>query len=169
MARINVKQKAPAIATHEGGPAKHINTTQQLRRLVLPCLLWEDSFYVDGKTIAEQIGDAVKASPASIAAAVAIEAREKFHLRHVPLLVVRDMARLHPGTSTVGDTLARVIQRPDEIGEFCAATASATSARASRFRPRSRRASPRRFASSTSISWRSTRRAVRCACATSCS
>src|ERR1051326_6285911 len=120
MARINVKEKAPAIATHEGGPAKHINTTQQLRRLVLPCLLWEDSFYVDGKTIAEQIADAVKASPASVAAAVAIEAREQFHLRHVPLLVVREMARLHPGTSIVGDTLARVIQRPDEIGEFCA-------------------------------------------------
>lgn len=120
MARINVKEKAPAIFTHEGGPAKHINATQQLRRLVLPCLLWEDSFYVDGKTIAEQIGDAVKASTASVAAAVAIEARETFHLRHVPLLVVREMARLHPGTSIVGDTLARVIQRPDEIGEFCA-------------------------------------------------
>jgi 60 kDa SS-A/Ro ribonucleoprotein len=120
MARINVKEKAPAIFTHEGGPAKHINTTQQLRRLVLPCLLWEDSFYVDGKTIAEQIADAVKTSPASVAAAVAIEARETFHLRHVPLLVVRAMARLHPGSSIVGDTLARVIQRPDEIGEFCA-------------------------------------------------
>jgi len=120
MARINVKRNAPNITTHEGGPAKHINTTQQLQRLVLPCLLWEDSFYVDGKTIAEQIADAVKASPASVAAAVAIEAREKFHLRHVPLLVVREMARMHPGTSIVGDTLARVIQRPDEIGEFCA-------------------------------------------------
>lgn len=120
MARINVKQSAPEIVTHEGGPAKHIDTAQQLRRLVLPCLLWEDSFYVDGKTIAEQIADAVKASPASVAAAVAIEAREEFHLRHVPLLVVREMARLHPGTSVVGDTLMRVIQRPDEIGEFCA-------------------------------------------------
>ena len=120
MARINLKRNAPELATHEGGPATHINTTQQLRRLVLPCLLWEDSFYVDGKTIAEQIADAVKASPASVAAAVAIEAREKFHLRHVPLRVVREMARLHPGTSIVGDTLARVIQRPDEIGEFCA-------------------------------------------------
>ena len=120
MARVNVKRNAPTVTTHEGGPSKHIDTTQQLRRLVLPCLLWEDSFYVDGKTIAEQIADAVKASPASVAAAVAIEAREEFHLRHVPLRVVREMARLHPGTSLVGDTLARVIQRPDEIGEFCA-------------------------------------------------
>ena len=120
MARINVKWNVLKMFTHEGGPAKPVNTTQQLRRLVLPCLLWEDSFYVDGKTIAEQIADAVKASPPSVAAAVAIEAREKFHLRHVPLLVVREMARLHPGTSIVGDTLARVIQRPDEIGEFCA-------------------------------------------------
>lgn len=120
MARVNVKRNAPYITTHEGGPAQRINATQQLRRLVLPCLLWEDSFYVDGKTIAEQIADAVKAAPASVAAAVAIEAREVFHLRHVPLLVVREMARLHPGTSLVGDALARVIQRPDEIGEFCA-------------------------------------------------
>jgi 60 kDa SS-A/Ro ribonucleoprotein len=36
----------------------------------------------------------------------------------VPLWVLREMARLHTGTSIVSETLARVIQRPDEIGEF---------------------------------------------------
>lgn len=121
MARTNIKPKRQApLVTHEGAPARRISNEQQLRRLVLPCLLWEDSFYVDGRTIAEQIGEAVKAAPASVAAAVAIEAREQFHLRHVPLLIVREMARLHGGSSIVGDTLARVIGRVDEIPEFLA-------------------------------------------------
>jgi hypothetical protein len=67
--RTNIKRSNPLlITTHEGGPARHITNTQQLRRLVLPCLLWEDSFYVDGKTIADQISDAVKAAPAPRAA-----------------------------------------------------------------------------------------------------
>jgi 60 kDa SS-A/Ro ribonucleoprotein len=120
MSRINVKSQRPQIFTHEGAPAKHITGVQQLRRLVLPCLLWEDNFYVDGKTVAEQIVDAVKAVPASTAAAVAIEARTSFNLRHVPLLIVREMARLYAGTAIVSDTLSKVIQRPDEIGEFVA-------------------------------------------------
>jgi 60 kDa SS-A/Ro ribonucleoprotein len=118
MARINIKQNAPRIFTHEGGPAKHITDEQRLRRLVLPCLLWEDNFYVDGKTIAEQIAEAVRSVPGTTAAAVAIEAREQFHLRHVPLWIVRQMAKIHTGSSLVSSTLARVIQRPDELGEF---------------------------------------------------
>jgi 60 kDa SS-A/Ro ribonucleoprotein len=120
MARVNVKSKFEVPKTAEGAPAKRINPVQQLRRLVLPCLLWEDNFYVDGMTIAEQIAEAVKSTPGNIAAQIAIEARERFHLRHVPLLVVREMARLHSGSSLVSDTLARVIQRPDELGEFLA-------------------------------------------------
>ncbi|PWU21871.1 MAG: TROVE domain-containing protein [Verrucomicrobia bacterium] len=120
MARLNTRSSKPKIFTHEGAPAKRITPVQQLRRLVLPCLLWENNFYVDGKTIAEQIADAVRATDAAIAADVAIEARKQFHLRHVPLRIVREMTRLHAGTSIVSDTLAKVIQRPDEISEFVA-------------------------------------------------
>jgi 60 kDa SS-A/Ro ribonucleoprotein len=118
--RINLKRMFPALRTHEGARARVITDAQRLRRLVLPCLLWEDAFYVDGKTIAEQIREGVAAVPAGVAAALAIEARERFHLRHAPLWVVREMARHHAGSSIVGDTLARVIGRPDEIGEFVA-------------------------------------------------
>jgi hypothetical protein len=118
--RINLKRMFPALRTHEGARARVITDAQRLRRLVLPCLLWEDAFYVDGKTIAEQIRVAVAAVPAGAAAVLAIEARERFHLRHAPLWVVREMARHHAGSSIVGDTLARVIGRPDEIGEFVA-------------------------------------------------
>jgi hypothetical protein len=118
--KINVKRAFSMVWTHEGAPARTITDVQRLRRLVLPCLLWEDAFYVDGKTIAEQIRDGVAAVPADVAAAIAVEAREQFHLRHAPLWIVREMARRHAGSALVGDTLARVIARPDEIGEFVA-------------------------------------------------
>ena len=41
-------------------------------------------------------------------------------LRHVPLLLVREMARHKTHRHLVGDTLARVIQRADELAEFVA-------------------------------------------------
>src|ERR1051325_7540236 len=41
-------------------------------------------------------------------------------LRHVPLLLVRVMARHKTHRHLVGDTLARVIQRADELSEFVA-------------------------------------------------
>jgi 60 kDa SS-A/Ro ribonucleoprotein len=106
--------------THEGAPAAYINAEQQLRRLVLPCLMWENTFYVNGKEISKLISDAVKNVSGSIAARVAIDAREKNHMRHVPLWVLREMARHHSGTSIVSETLARIIQRPDEMGEALA-------------------------------------------------
>jgi len=42
-------------------------------------------------------------------------ARDKFKLRHIPLLLTRELARIGKLTS---DTLTSVIQRPDEMGEF---------------------------------------------------
>lgn len=112
---------APApIRTHEGGTAKHINAELQLRRSVMACMLWEDEFYESGKTIAERISSLIPAVRAEAVAAIAVEAREKMKLRHVPLLIVREMARLASHRSHVSETLARVIQRPDELAEFVA-------------------------------------------------
>jgi hypothetical protein len=53
-------------------------------------------------------------------AALAIEAREAMKLRHAPLLIVREMARHEKHRVLVADTLARVIQRPDEMTELLA-------------------------------------------------
>ena len=41
-------------------------------------------------------------------------------LRHAPLLIVREMARHETHRKLVADTLARVVQRPDELTEFLA-------------------------------------------------
>jgi len=51
---------------------------------------------------------------------LAVEARERMKLRHLPLLLVREMARHATHRALVAETLAHVIQRADELSEFVA-------------------------------------------------
>src|SRR5437660_1081732 len=106
--------------THEGAPARNIPAEWQLRRSVLACMLWEDQFYEDGVAIAGRIRERAGKVPAEKVAALAVEAREKMKLRHAPLLLVREMARLVTHRHLVAGTLAQVIQRADELAEFVA-------------------------------------------------
>lgn len=116
--RTNVKAPpVPAKRTHEGAVAKRITPLQELRRTVAACLLWEDTFYESGQSVADRIATLVAVVDPEAVAALAIEARESFKLRHVPLLLVRELARRKVN---VAATLARVIQRPDELTEFVA-------------------------------------------------
>jgi len=106
--------------THEGAPAVRLTPEQALRRSVLACMLWEREFYEDGESIAVRIGELVPQVAAGKVAALAVEARSAMKLRHVPLLLVREMARHATHRSLVADTLAAVIQRADELTEFLA-------------------------------------------------
>jgi len=117
MARLNVSQKSPKKFTHEGAPAYgHLKPIDQLRRSVLSCLLWENEFYEDGKVIADRIFEnALLVKPEELAS-LAIEARKVFNLRHVPLLLLRVLVKTGP--HLVVETMARVISRADEMGEF---------------------------------------------------
>src|SRR6201990_2249581 len=108
------------LRTHEGAPAVRVTPEQALRRSVLACMLWEDEFYEDGVEIAGRIRELVPRVEPPRVAALAIEAREAMKLRHVPLLLVREMARHPSHRSLVAQTLARVIQRADELSEFVA-------------------------------------------------
>jgi TROVE domain-containing protein len=118
MARINTLNLGPR--THEGAPVRHISPELQLRRSVLACLLWESQFYEDGIEIAGRIAELVPKVAAEKVAALAVEAREQMKLRHAPLLLLREMARHKTHRALVADTLARVIQRADELAEFAA-------------------------------------------------
>jgi hypothetical protein len=120
VATLNKAVSKPSEETHEGAVATRISPEQQLRRSVMACLLWEDGFYEDGKSVAERIAGLVKEVTAEAAAKIAVEARTKQKLRHVPLLIVREMARLATHKHLVAKTLAEVIQRPDELSEFLA-------------------------------------------------
>jgi hypothetical protein len=122
MARLNITKFANLIGprTHEGAPAKIISAEAQLRRSVLACLLWEKQFYEDGVEIAGRIAELVPKVAAGKVAALAVEARTNMKLRHSPLLLVREMARLKTHRALVAETLEQVIQRADELSEFVA-------------------------------------------------
>jgi len=108
------------LRTHEGTPACVLTPEQKLRRTALSCLLWEKEFYEDGLQIAARIRELVPQVAAEKVAALAVEARERMKLRHLPLLLVREMARTASHRTLVADTLMRVIQRADELSEFVA-------------------------------------------------
>src|SRR5215467_9728384 len=120
MSRLNLMKLAHGVRTHEGAPAWHIPVEMQLRRSVLACLLWEEQFYEDGVEIAGRIAELVPKLAATKVAAIAVEARDQMKLRHVPLLLVREMARHKTHRAPVSDTLPQVIQRADELSEFVA-------------------------------------------------
>ncbi|QOZ77552.1 TROVE domain-containing protein [Bradyrhizobium sp. CCBAU 53351] len=117
MVRLN---KIVRAFTREGARAIRFTPEMELKRALMNCLLWEDQFYEDGVAIADRIKTLVpKVAPARVAQ-LAIEAREVMKLRHAPLLVIREMARSEKHRALVADTLAQVIQRPDEMTELLA-------------------------------------------------
>ena len=109
------------IRTHEGATAAPQNDLQKLRRSTMSCMLFEGEFYEDGQTIASRITDLASRVSASDVAALAIEARERMNLRHVPLLLVIAVIdkRLGQAFDTAG-LIERVCQRADEPGELLA-------------------------------------------------
>lgn len=117
--KMNTKAKSTE-KTHEGAPAKHINAEQALRRSVMSCLLWEKGFYEDGQEIAERIEQLASQVGAQKLAKLAVEVRTAGKLRHVPLLLLSVLCKTGAGTRLVSDTIAEVIQRPDELAEMLA-------------------------------------------------
>ena len=120
---IKINKPRDPVYTHEGGKASHVSPLETLKRTVLSCLLWEKTFYEDGVSVADRIKLLVPQCYSQDVADLAIKAREDMKLRHVPLLLMRELAR-HSGIKgnpqVVSVALARVIQRADELTEFVA-------------------------------------------------
>jgi len=114
--------RVTSIHTHENAKAKHIGNLAQLRRSVLACMLWENGFYESGEQIANRIKSLCHTVTAEQLSELAIEARNKYKLRHVALLLARELARhpQHNKGKLVGETIFQVIQRADELAEFLA-------------------------------------------------
>jgi 60 kDa SS-A/Ro ribonucleoprotein len=120
MVKMNVWKRMFPARTLEGVVAQHVDPRRELRRSVLTCLLWEDTFYEKGNDTAKRIAELVARNKPEDVAALACEARDKMQLRHVPLFLTRELARRKGAGALVAETLERVIQRADELGEFVA-------------------------------------------------
>ena len=122
--RSNAIARSVPVYTHEGGSASlHVTPLQQLRRSVLACMLFEQEFYESGQSIHDRICTLIKTcvddEQAQAVGDLAIEARDKFHLRHVPLFLVAELSK-YPSAAKVGGLLPNVISRADELAEFLA-------------------------------------------------
>jgi len=103
------------------GAVAAIQTPEQtLRRLVMASLLWEKLAYESGEYNALAIKEAISKVPAPQVAAIAIEAREKQHLRHTPLFIAAQMCKLPTHRPFVGGVLEKICTRPDMLGDFMA-------------------------------------------------
>jgi len=98
--------------THEGGPASIIKPLEQLKRSVMSCLLWEDSFYEDGVSIADRVKELVGKVSEEEARQVLFDAKFKSKLRHMPLYLLTILAEKK---WLKKDDVARVCTRVDDM------------------------------------------------------
>ena len=117
--KLNAKKEAKALPVKTAAEAM-----LELRRTVACCLLWEDSFYEGGETTAARIQRLVPLCPYDFVAAVAVEARTVHQLRHVPLLLLRELLRHPTGpgpvthSSPVKDLIPQICTRADQLAEL---------------------------------------------------
>jgi len=96
-----------------------MSAREELLRTAVNCLLWEPTFYESGSEIAERIADLAARVEPEFLARLAVYCRSELGLRHVSLYLARLLAR-HARGPIVSDTIARVVRRADELGEFVA-------------------------------------------------
>ena len=120
MARMNLCKRPFSVRTHEGAVAQKVDAKTELRRIVLTCLLGEDTFYQKGHDIAKRIVAFAAENKPEVVAALARDARDKMRLRHAPLFLVRDLARRKAAGTLTAETIEHVTQRADELCEFVA-------------------------------------------------
>lgn len=114
--RSNVRSNL-GVTNYQGVSRPVISAEKQLRRVVLAAMLFEKQFYVDGNESAILVKDLVAKVPAVKVSALAIQARTEYKLRHMPLFLCRELARIGKLNAA---TLNEVCQRADEMGEFLA-------------------------------------------------
>ena len=96
--------------------AQSVSHELELRQIVLGC---PPSVRVS-ETIAGRIAELVPKVQAEKVGALAIEAHDQLHQSPVSLLLIREMCRHKRHRASVAETLARVLQQPEELIAFVA-------------------------------------------------
>lgn len=103
------------VFTQEGAPSTRVPPYQTLKRLTMACMLWEDSFYVDGKKHIEIIEDVCKHVKAEKITELARDCHKKGLLRHMPLFLIVQALKQKAKCS---ETIYNICNRPDQMTEL---------------------------------------------------
>lgn len=110
--KTNVKKTSP---NAYGNQTRELTAYEKLQRSAINCLLWEDTFYEDGESIADRIKKYMKQVTPEQARSVLKEAKVDNKLRHMPLFLLVNMAK--NGYLTAED-VADTITRVDDMSEL---------------------------------------------------
>lgn len=112
MSKTNVKKTSP---NAYGNQTRELTAYEKLQRSAINCLLWEDTFYEDGVSIADRIKEYMGQVTPEQARSVLKEAKVDNKLRHMPLFLLVNMAK--NGYLTAED-VANTITRVDDMSEL---------------------------------------------------
>jgi hypothetical protein len=112
MSKTNVKKTSP---NAYGNQIRELTAYEKLQRSAINCLLWEDTFYEDGVSIADRIKEYMGQVTPEQARSVLKEAKVDNKLRHMPLFLLVNMAK--NGYLTAED-VANTITRVDDMSEL---------------------------------------------------
>ena len=119
--KFNVKAKGSnKITNYEGALAYKISAALELYSAVVTTSLSKTFYEGEGLKRIERLRDLIKKNDPLFVARLAVYAREKMHLRTVPLVLAIELARVHNGDDLISRLVSRVIQRADEITELLA-------------------------------------------------
>ena len=103
---------------HEGAAAWRMTPEWELYTTVVTTMGTEDKYYEGGEVRVRRIAYLVRQVDPVFVAQLAIYARERMHLRSVPLLLLVELSLIHKGDSLVSRAVSRTIQRADEMAEL---------------------------------------------------
>lgn len=107
------------VTNHAGAPAYKTTPEMELYTSVVTASL-NDQFYEGAGDRLARICALMDQNDPAFIARLAIYARENMYLRSIPLVLAVEMAKRFSGNALVGKTVARVVQRADEITEMLA-------------------------------------------------
>jgi 60 kDa SS-A/Ro ribonucleoprotein len=119
--KVNVRQ---SIFTHGDAPAAQVSPLAQLRRTILACMLFEDNFYESGVKAVDRIVELCKQVDRQKILGLAFDAAKKYHLRHIPLLmIVEALKKIEEDKdykNEASHVIHEIITRPDMMTDLLA-------------------------------------------------
>lgn len=108
------------LAGNQGAPAAIQDAEALLRRAVMTCLLWENIAYESGNEVVTNIVKLIPNVAAETVYEIALEARLKQKLRHVPLFIALEMLKYDAHRAYVAKLLPQIITRADQLTDALA-------------------------------------------------